>query len=250
MKKEIKQYLEELGLNQNEVNIYLALTKLGEATAAEIGKRANLPRTTAQSILEKLKLQQFFSSHKYRGKTYYWIESPNVFKEDLLNKVTVSEKLTPLLNNLYRTDRSLPTARFFDTQLGVRKFIEKTLLGLEKKSIIYTIDTPGGGNYSKLYSESVGKIVRDIKKKRQVITHTLIPYGSYNKIEPTKLKDHDIVIRELPQVIEFKASLWIINDSVFHFSGNPPFIAAIKHDHVIIGIKSIFDYLWSISKKI
>ena len=57
--KTIAKQLTELGFNSNEARVYVALTQLGEANATNIAKKADLPRTTAISILQKLEKEKW-----------------------------------------------------------------------------------------------------------------------------------------------------------------------------------------------
>ncbi len=247
MKQEIEKNLKDLGLSPNEVKVYVALTKLGESPASKVAKKADIPRTTAISILEKLQKENLISSHSYRGTAYYWIESPFIFKESLFTKIRLAEDLGALLGGLYREEAHFPTAKIYDTKSGIRKSIEKMLASLDKKDIIYTIDTPNEGNYLKIYGENIENIILNQKKKKSIQTVTLVPNGSYKEINPRKIKNQSIAIRELPPGINFKGSLWIVKNTVFHFSGNPPFLVALNHKNIAEGIKSIFDFLWDLS---
>lgn len=247
-KKDATNHLQELGLNPNEIKVYMALTQLGEAPASHIAKRANLPRTTAISILDKFQKDNYISTHKYKGITYYWIESPQVLSENLLTKAAVAKELGALLSGLYRTEAHFPYAEIHDTKSGIRKFIEKTIANLKPKSIIYTIDTPNEGNYNKIYSENIENIILSGKKKKDVHTFTLVSYGSFTTIAPSKLKNQNITIRELPQEVHFNGSLWIIENTIVHFSGNPPFVVALQHEHITRGVKGLFDFFWGISQ--
>jgi sugar-specific transcriptional regulator TrmB len=247
MLKEIKNSLEELGFYSNEIKVYIALTQLGEATASEVAKKADLPRTTAISILNKLKGDNYLTAHQYRGTTYYWIESPRVIVNIFENKIGVAKNLDSLLTDLYRSEAHFPSAQIFDTQTGIKKFIEKTLSNLKKKTLIYTIDTPGGANYAKIYPENVEKMFLKIKKERQILTNTLVPCGCFGGIAEYKIKNQNIMIREMPAGVDFGSSFWIIDDIIVHFSGNPPFVAAIKHGTIVKSMKSVYDFLWSIS---
>jgi sugar-specific transcriptional regulator TrmB len=248
MIKEIKSNLKELDFSPNEIKVYIALTQLGESTAAQIAKKADLPRTTAISILDKLKNGNLLTTHKYRGVTYYWIESPRILKESLVNKMEVAGRLDSLLKDLYRTEARFPTVESYDTKSNIRKFIEKIIFKVEKKGIIYTIDTPHEGNYAKVYSENIENMMLELKKKKEIVTYTLVPHGSYKNIPKLKLQKQNIIIKELPLEINFNGSLWILNDLIVHFSGNPPFVVAIKHALIYQGIRSIYNYLWNISK--
>ena len=55
----ITRQLKELGFNDNEANVYVALTRLGEANATNIAKKSDLPRTTVISILQKLEKEKW-----------------------------------------------------------------------------------------------------------------------------------------------------------------------------------------------
>ncbi len=247
MVKKIKDSLKELGFKDSEVSVYIALTQLGEAAASEVAKKADLPRTTAISILNKLTDEGYITTNKYRGVINYWIESPKVITGIFENKIGVAKNLDSLLSGLYRSEAHFPSAQVYDTKSGIKKFIEKTLSGLRKKTPIYTIDAPAGGNYAKIYSGNVENMFLKIKKERQIITHTLIPYGAFKNIDADKIRSQDIRLREMPQGIAFDASFWVIEDQIVHFSGHPPFISAIRHGAIVKSMKSVYDFLWSIS---
>lgn len=248
MLAKIKKILKDLGFHENEIKVYIALTQLGESTAATIAKKADLPRTTVIGILEKLQRENYLSEHFYRNANHYWIESPKTIQNSLMNRVKISEELNGLLSDLYRTESDFPQAQIYDTKSSVRNFIEKTIVNLEKKEIIYTIDTPATGNYLKIFSEDHGYSLNKLKKQKGIITQTLVPFGAFKTIKPEKITTQSIVIREMPQEVNFKASLWIIKDRLVLFSGRYPFVVEVRHKIITESIKSIFDFLWNISK--
>ena len=247
MIKDIKNYLSELGFNKNEAVVYLVLAKLGEARASQIAKAADIPRTTAISILDKLVAGNYITAHVYKSITSYWIESPQVLVDNLNSKLEIAEKLKEVLPSIYHTVGHFPSAKFFDTKKSIKNFIEKTLGSLEKGTIIYTIDTPHEGNYSKIFSDDLENIILSIKKKRGIITKTLVPSGSFSGISKIKLSSQNIIIRELPANLEFQGSLWLIKDMLVNFSGNPPFLVVVKQGAIVNGIKGLYNYLWEAS---
>jgi sugar-specific transcriptional regulator TrmB len=249
MIKAIKNSLKELGFTSKEVKVYVALTQLGEATATQVAKKIELPRTTVIGILNKLKDGNYLTTNKYRGTTYYWIESPKTLVSVLEQKLDIAGNLSHLLTDLYRAESHFPYAHIYDTKAGIRKFIEKTLANTERKSVIYTIDTPEEGNYAKIYSDNIQHIIFAQKQKREIITHTLIPYKTFKLIEKHKLERQEIKIREMPKGIDFKSSLWIIKNMLVHFSGKPPFVTAIRHNVIVSSIKSIYNFLWNMSEE-
>lgn len=248
MKKEVINNLKELGFSEKEIKVYIALTVLGEAKAAEIAKKADLPRTTVISILDRLNSDNFIACHIWRGVTYYWIESPKTLANILSYKMEIANKLNSVLADLYREEAHFPVAEVYDTKSKIKKAIEKMIANARKGTIIYTIDTPESGNYSKIFAGNSEESITSLKKKKDIITYTLVPRDSFKNIAGWKLAAQNIKIRELPENISFSGSLWIIKNEIAHFSGNPPFLVAIKHEDVVSGIKGLFDFLWSISE--
>ncbi|MFA6536949.1 MAG: helix-turn-helix domain-containing protein [Patescibacteria group bacterium] len=249
MNNNIKNLLADYGFKPNEIKVYLALTTLGEAPASKIAKKANLPRTTAISLLEKMADEHLVSAHRYRGITSYWIEAPHQLKEKLQNKLKIAEQLSDLLTELYHSEADFPTAEIHDSKNSVKKFIEKKILSLPKNTTIFTIDTPGAGNYEKIFSEKIGLNLFEMKKKKNILTKTLIPFGNFEKINQQKLQIQNIFIKEMPKEIDFQASLWLLPNELVLFSGKYPFIVSAKHKIITQSIKSIFDFLWQISSE-
>jgi len=250
MIKEIRSSLIYLGFSKNDIKVYIALMQLGEAVPSVVAKKINMPRTTVISILNKLQNDNYITCRKYKGKIYYWIESPSVISNIFKQKIDVAEQLSNLLTDVYRSESHFPYGAIYDTKTGIIKFIEEVVASLKNKSIIYTIDSPQEGNYSKIYNQSIENVLLSQKNKKNILTHSLIPHDSFKKVANFKIEVQNIKIREMPKDIIFKSSLWIIEDRLVHFSGNPPFVTSIKHEAIVPSIKSVYDYLWSISKDI
>ncbi len=248
MSNDLRSALRELGLTKNEVDVYLALTQQGEAPAAAIAKRVGLPRTTTIGILERFQEQGLITSHTYRGKLYYWVESPQVLVEHYQQKVALAEQLRGELAGLYRTHSAFPFGRVYDTKRSIARFIETLLTSATRKSIIYTIDTPSAGNYRKIYGENVEQVILKLKREKQITTHTLVPYGDAKGIDAQKIRLQRIIIRELPPGLNFSASLWLVGDLLVHFSGVPPFAVVIRHPNIVHGMQALFQYFWTSAK--
>lgn len=250
MLAKIKGRLKELGFTSNEIKVYLAMTQLGESAVSIIAKKADLPRTTVASILLKLSDQKYVSAHTYHGVIRYWVESPKMIEDALLHRAGIARELNDLLSDLYRAEADFPHAEIYDTKKSIKTFIEKTLLGLKKNTVIQTIDTPAAGNYTKIYSDDFGKTLRLLKTKKGIVTHTLVSFDYFKKIKQEKLLLQNIQIREMPREVKnFQASIWIIDDILVLFSGAYPFIVVVRHRIITESFKGIYGFLWSISEK-
>lgn len=249
MPVQLKKILKELGLKDNAIKVYLALTELGEAPASRIAKKVGLPRTTTIDNLEHLASENFLSTNHYKGMTYYWVESPKTLQTIFDHKRSLASSLEESLSELYRSEANFPFANVYDTQKGIKNFIEKLLINLPAKSIIYTIDAPHQGNYQKIFSEDFNRVLLGLKKKQGIITKTLVPMGTFAVIETKKLTAQNIEIRELPKEINFTASIWFVGNLLVLFSGKPPFVVACHHQAIVGSVKSIYDYFWAIGQK-
>lgn len=246
--EKIIENLKAIGFTDNEIKVYLALAGLGEARATEISKKTGLPRTTVISIMERLSQEGLASTNIYHGRNYYWLETPELLKSNLLKRAEIAGKISTQLSDIYRSSGEFPSANFYQNKKSIRSFIEKFLYDLEKDSIVCTIESPGKGNYRKILGDDYYELLLAGKKKKNVFTKSLVPYEAEKLIDESKIKIQNIEIRVMPKEIAFDASLWLANSTVVHFSGKPPYLAAIKQKSIYSGQLSIFNFLWSISK--
>ncbi|XLQ20533.1 MAG: hypothetical protein ACKUBY_01995 [Candidatus Moraniibacteriota bacterium] len=171
-----------------------------------------------------------------------------MIKKSLEQKVVIADELDILLTDLYRSESDFPYAKIYDTKSSIKSFIETLISKTENGTTIYTIDNPKSGNYRKILSKKFYYDMIAMKNKNNITTQTLIPEGTYKTINPQKIIDRNIEIHELPKNVEFKASLWIIDNTLVLFSGKYPFIVAVNHKIITSSIKSFFDYFWMIAK--
>jgi predicted DNA-binding transcriptional regulator len=68
--------VEKLGFRPSEARIYVALIGLQEATVSELARKSNIPRTTAQGILEDLHKQGLVNFYMIKSRKMWCSESP------------------------------------------------------------------------------------------------------------------------------------------------------------------------------
>lgn len=135
----IKETLEELGFSDKEADVYLATTKLDQATASSLAKETGIIRTTVYDILEGLMQKGLISKVKKSGKTYYYSLSPDKLVDYLerekrefsrkvdLQKEKVSKIIPKLISiqNLHSVNK--PKVRFYEGEKGMREAYEDSL---------------------------------------------------------------------------------------------------------------------------
>jgi len=128
-----KNQLVELGLNEKQIRVYLALLELGPATATEISRMANIDRTTCYSILDSLVAYGLIN---HAGKTKvlkYVAENPDslvVYVENMIKKNQERLKkvydLLPELFSIYN-EKEKPKVKYYDGVEKMKEAFEDTL---------------------------------------------------------------------------------------------------------------------------
>ncbi len=85
---ELLQNLENLGLEKSEAAIYLAALKLRSSLLAPLAKAAEIPRSSAYSIIEHL-IQKKFLIVEIKGKREYYLAAP---PQQLLRRLLEQEQ--------------------------------------------------------------------------------------------------------------------------------------------------------------
>lgn len=243
MTSNLKTLLSDLGLSTSETDIYLASLQLGEASVAEIAHAAKLPRTTAASILERLRTLGFVSLQKNKGKFIYWIEDPSVLMDSQKAKLDTMQQLTGRLHSAYHKGDKKPTAEIYDSRGSIVNLISKILGDARKGDLMLTIDSPNANNYQQVMTDELFHALSRQKVAKGIQTRSLIPSGQEGDVRPQALA-HAITVKVMPSGIFFDSSLWICGPSVVLFSGTHAFAIRVVNRHMAESMRSIFEYLW------
>lgn len=106
----MENLISQLGLDETEAKIYLALLELGPATVSEVTKKASVTRTLGYHTLEKLGWYGLVDRATSKGpKMIYTAESPQRLVQHLKNKkkqwedkLVNIEKVLPKLFSIYK----------------------------------------------------------------------------------------------------------------------------------------------------
>jgi sugar-specific transcriptional regulator TrmB len=126
--------LAQIGLNEKQIEIYLALLQMGEALVQDLSSKTKIKRTTVYSILDIL-VQKGLAVFTDKGwhRTYY-AENPKkvilFFKEKQRELKDREEKFTdvlPELASLYNIHATKPKIRYYEGVEGLKSIFEETL---------------------------------------------------------------------------------------------------------------------------
>ncbi len=231
------------GFTENEAKIYLALLRKMEASAFEIAKTTNIPRTTVYLTLEKMKRTQLVSSIKKNNVLHYTPEKISNLRAILLEKQQALEAILPQLNALIDTDKEKPNTRMY--------------LGAEGRKIVLNdiIETMEYEKLQTLYAASHTKLMEDFPKyfpnwlKRRealgVRTKLILPENerSDHVFKSNELRE----TKFLPDKFPFEATIEIYGKNIaIFFSKNGEMYSIIIESRQAAEIfKQFFLFAWN-----
>lgn len=129
---EIKQILEQLGIEDKKAEVYLACLEMGGATAYLIAKKTGLKRPTVYDIMNQL-MKEGLVYKSIKGKIKYFSPAdPEVLVKKLKEKEALAKEILPQLQNLYNSPQAKPFIRYFEGKEGIKEMYEDSLRSLKK----------------------------------------------------------------------------------------------------------------------
>jgi sugar-specific transcriptional regulator TrmB len=246
--------LTQLGLEENEAKIYLALLELGETTVIPLSKRAVLPRTTCYFLSDKMARKGLISQTVRGAHTYLSAASPEKIKELAILREQeakiqreLAEKLIPKLLGLAEQTPEKPKIQYFSGKQGLRTIFEDLLTsGAVKDYYFWSV---------KKCIDVVGEnFMKDWIKRR--IKAGIFSYGIRVKSEEnlsTTFKSSRKKMREIrfaPGGANFPAYLAIYGNRVAFVPSKKEGIGLIiESEDFAVTVKAIFDIVWNVSEK-
>lgn len=129
----MKEELKLLGLNDADIKVFLAALELGESSASEIAKKAEVPRASIYDVLERLKKKGLISYISKDFKKYFNAADPKTIVENLEYKKKQIKQILPDLENIKKKEsEGISKSEIYTGKNGM-----KTLLNmiLEEKEV-------------------------------------------------------------------------------------------------------------------
>jgi HTH-type transcriptional regulator, sugar sensing transcriptional regulator len=119
--------LKNLGLNEKEAMVYLALLELGQSQIFEISRKSAIKRTTVYTILEKLKEKGLISSVMKGKRILYSAADPRKLQQEARDRVETIERLMPELLSITNLIEKKPKVRFYEGIEGIEEVYKDAL---------------------------------------------------------------------------------------------------------------------------
>lgn len=234
------EYLGELGLNKSEINVYLALLKLGSANVNEISKESGVYRRTVYDALKFLIDKGIVGTIIKDKKQFFSACEPSDLLSILKEKEEKIRSLIPEMENLRKGQKEELNVEVYSGQVALRKLIEEQIesgeflgIGMTKKAW-------------EILEFSMPHIVKKaIKHKTKV---KLLVYEQARDIYE-KLKIKHLQVRYLNKEYCNPSTILIWKDKIsISYYGTNPVIIVIKNKQINESYKNYFKMLWEKSE--
>jgi sugar-specific transcriptional regulator TrmB len=235
--------METIGLNKNEIKIYLDLVRHQNSTALEISKRAMIHRSNTYDALRKLIEKGFISEVMEEGKRFFRAMDPEKIKDYIHQQEQEVSAIIPYLKQFSSNSNNSEGVSIAKGVFAVRESL-KDLIEAGKELKVFgapkeAVDILGLGFLKEFHSERIKKKVLQrhiynsdaIERVRQV-----------NKMKLTEA-------RCFPSDIFSFASTNICGDKIlFLIFSNPVSAILIKNKDISDCYHNYFDLMWKKSK--
>lgn len=232
-----KQALLEFGLTESEAQAYLALFRLGGATASVLAKETGLQRTTVYPILKSLAKKGCVLVYFRKSQHYYYAQKPDKLAGIFEKKLEFFNSVIPLFESMDRKQAQAVGVRFIETKEELRKFYTDILDDHKSYRII------GNAHIWQNIDPEFFEQYRESRARLNIKTRLLLSADSKgtNPVSKDLLRE----FKYLPEEYKFKSTLNIFNDKVLIISPDSSSLAVVIAVPAMVDIfKSMFEIIW------
>ena len=236
---ENKDILKNLGLDEHESNIYLALLRLGVSRASVIAKDVGLKRTTVYPILKTLASRSFVKVYFRKNTRFYYAQKPARVAAIFEKKLESFESIIPNLETIEKKQASLFGLRFIETMDELKEFYAGVLDEYKNKDYLIIGSAPA---WEGLDPKFFIKYRKD-RAKNKIRTKLILSSESkdINPEEKELLREY----KYLPAKYKFKSTVDIFDDKILVVSPELASLAVVIAVPAMVDVfKSVFDMLW------
>lgn len=116
--EKIRRFLEQQGLDEREIAVYLGCLRQGDGTVLEISRQAKVKRSTTYLVLDELVKKGFVNSKQDKKSIHYFPTHPKKIVTSLKNQLAEAEEVVPELLSFYHDSSEKPSIALYDDMEG------------------------------------------------------------------------------------------------------------------------------------
>ncbi len=245
--------LEEIGLTNSEVRVYIALIELGNSSVGPITKKAKVASSKTAELLQKLLDKGLATTYQESKTTYYKAVSPHRIldylkdkKKELDDKEEQVKEILPTLDSMYKEhveDTSVELFRGYKGVENVFREMIKTLSKGDKFLVVGGGDVPSTNTRTKWFFERIHRQ----RSKKGIILKII-----FSEARRKSLKDMALFPHTKAKYLSFgtPSTINIYKDVTILLSMSPtPAAIRIKNNAITASYRVYFNQMWKLAKK-
>jgi len=230
--------LKEIGLNEREVQVYLALLKEKSCTASKLAKLAKVNRTTTYLELENLMKRGLVSYVIKDSKRYYQASPPERFMEILEEKKRNFESVLPKLKGLHQISQPF-SIKVFEGKEGIKTFYQD-VYNNAKEFLVFGATGKATDILKYSYPHFLNKFIKKNIKERALAN------SQARKIMEAHPKSH-IKVKYLPEKYKAEVTTIIYSGKIAIQSLHEDniYVIVISDKLLFESYKNYFEFMWN-----
>lgn len=230
--------MKELGLNEREAKVYLALLKEQSCTASKLAKLANINRTTAYLELENLMKIGLVSYVIKESKRYYQPSPPEKFIDILEEKKKNFEAILPKLKGMHQISQPF-SIKVFEGKEGIKTFYQD-IYNTAKEFLVFGATGKATEVLKYSYPHFLDKFIKRNIKER------VLANSQSRKIMEAHPKSH-FKVKYLPEKYVADVTTIIYNGKVAiqSLQGENIYVVVISDILLHKSYKNYFEFMWA-----
>jgi sugar-specific transcriptional regulator TrmB len=240
----MKDVLKELGLTNNEIEVYLTLLRKGSISVNEIAQRSGLHRQAVYDALDRLLEKGFVSFVIKNSKKYFQGIKPEKISEYLKEKEEKFNSILPELINLTKLPREDTFVEMFKAGKIVKIIYSDILKEFQKNPGDVLIS---GVDERKFVEEDKIALYQYLKRLQKLgcSERILVKEGDTYFVKGTQTE-----YRWIPEESFNPTPIYVYgNKFAIIIWGNPNYAIIIENKNLADSYRKQFNMLWKISKK-
>lgn len=251
---DVKKFLEELGLSEKEIELYIVSLRQGMQTASTLAKKTGIARSSVNFLFEQLIQKGLATKETRDSTTYFSVLSPESIEYVLLQKNAVLKKqmgdfkeLLPLLKGLEGKQSLSPKVTYYEGLESLFRTIDDVC---NRDESVYFISSHN--NMHPEIRDYVEKIYIPKSKKHANKNKMILSDGPSARTYLKKAEGiYDEVLLIDPATNPFKITLAVHGDKVDFISYDPSDLSGIVIENSLIAdhMRVVFDIVKKHFKK-
>lgn len=235
---ETEQTLTKLGLEEQEVKVYLALLDLGETTATKLAERTGLGRVHMYQITNRL-IEKGLTSYVIKNNVkYFSAADPETLLKSLQEKEEQLKKILPELQARQRIKKPEAKVEIYRGRKGVNTILRMILR--DKKTYCIMGGAQEACSIFELENRIFVKHAEKLKLKGYILAR------KEDKFFVGKNEEYRYIPKHL---ISSTTQMLFGNKTAVYVWSEPYYVILIDNEEITKSNLTTFDYLWGIAEK-